>query len=221
MRKNIIKLLILSMLIFTVGCSSTKFYDRMDTNPQDIMRGESSNGIKAREYLEEVLKTPQGREIKAYKRNLFSVDKKQNIFFYHTYYVFYKDGKFEHTLVYTATPDGSEHNGIWMLDADADIQSYTLLKYADNPWDMNELLGPDGESINLINTTQNIINRLDKNFKFSAVAGFRDLAWYNHVWMFFLAPPPILGYTSSMIYSINRDNCISALAETVEWNKIK
>ena len=217
MKVKIIKLFILCMVLFNVGCSSTSFKNRMDTDPQDILRGESTNTIKVRQYLEEVLENPEGREIKAYKRNIFSVDTDQNMFYYHAYYVFLKDGKLEHTLVFTGTPKGSDHNGNWMLDANPDIQSYILYLYDDNPWKMKELLGPNGESPDLIKTTQNILKRLNENYTFSFAAGMRDLPWYHQIWITFAFFPPIIGYPILTISAWDSDNCISSVAETIEW----
>ena len=218
MKGYITKIFILCMVLFTVGCSSTKFNRRMDTDPHDILRGEKSNTMKARKYLEEVLKNPEGREIKAYKRNIFSADNEQNLFFYHTYYIFFKDGELEHTLVFTSTPRGSERDGNWMLDANADIQTYNLFIYDDNPWDMKELLGPENQSINLIKTTQNIIKRLDENYTFGNLAGMRDLAWYHQIWITIGFIPPIVGYPIVTALNWKSDNCISSVAETIEWN---
>ena len=141
------------------------------------------------------------------------------MFFYHTYYVFFKDGRLEHTLVFTGTPRGTGHDGNWMLDTNADIQSYVLYVYDDNPWEMKEIEGPEGQkSINLLKTTQNIVTRLDKNYTFSNFAGMRELAWYHHIWITFGFMPPIVGYPAVMLSTIGKDNCISSVAETIEWN---
>jgi hypothetical protein len=46
----------------------------------------------------------------------------------------------------------------------------------------------------------------------------RDLAWYHHIWITVAFIPPIIGYPAVMLSTIGADNCISSVAETIEWN---
>ncbi|QEN09769.1 hypothetical protein EXM22_17925 [Oceanispirochaeta crateris] len=201
--------------IFSSSCTSTKI---IDSNPINKPRGDSSNPIKVKTFLEDVLLYPEGREIKAYGRKAFSVGNRKTIFVYHNFYVFIKDGRLEHTLVYTATPKESELDGTWMLDASSDIESYELYLNSDNPWELQEYLGPKGQGVSLLETSHNILDRLSQGYKFAGTAGLRHMAWYHHFWMF-LVPPPIIAYTAAMIASMGRDNCISAVNETIVWEK--
>ncbi len=216
MKKLILHLFVLFFVLFSVSCASTKAIDDIDTNPENKARGDSSNPTKVKEYLEDVLLFPERREIEAYTRKAFSVDTEESIFLYHILYVFKKDRSLEHTLVFTATPKGSELDGTWMLDASSDIESYDLFLNSDNPWNLQEYEGPEGKGISLLKTTHNILDRLEKEYRFAGTAGLRSMAWYNHLWMI-LIPPPIIAYSGAMLASIGGDNCISAVNETIAW----
>jgi hypothetical protein len=96
----------------------------INTNPDNLMRGDPENTSRAIKYLNEVLENPEGREVRAYNRRAYSPETAKNLFLFHSFYVFLKDGKLEHTLVYTVTPKGSVRNGNWMLDALSDIDLY-------------------------------------------------------------------------------------------------
>ena len=137
----------------------------------------------------------------------------------HYYYVFFKDGEMEHTLVFTATPKGSVQNGTWMLDALTDLESYMAFVNSDNPWDVEECRGEHGETVlELIGTVENILERQKKGYTFFGASIVRDLAWYHQVWMF-LVPPPIITYTPLLITSINKDSCASSVLETMAWKR--
>jgi len=46
----------------------------------------------------------------------------------------------------------------------------------------------------------------------------RTLPWYHHIWIELAAFPPIIGYPIALISSINGDNCISGIEETIQWD---
>jgi hypothetical protein len=204
-----------------IGCASMKANRDLNELKENRTRGDPSNSGKVKEYLYVVLSSPNGHEVKAYERRAYSPETKKNIFIVHSFYAFYKDNEIEHTLVFTATPRGSETDGCWMLDAGTDIDSYNLFmdESSKNPWEVIEYQGPNGESaLNLIRTTQNILERLDKKYTFFGPANVRNLPWYHHVWMA-LVPPPILAWVSMLVFGIHTDNCTSAVIETMVWEE--
>jgi hypothetical protein len=200
-----------------VGCASIQANKDLNTTPENLIRGDPGNSIRVREYLQEVLDFPDGYEIKAYNRKAYSVNTQKTLFVFHSFYVFFKDGKMEHTLVFTATPKGSKQDGSWMFDAVTDVDSYNLYIISDNPWEVKEYQGPQGETnLNTLQTTQNILDRLDKGYTFFGASHARDLAWYHQLWMF-LVPPPIIAYTPLLLLSIHNDSCASSVIETMAW----
>ena len=213
-----VSLTCLTLVWGLTGCASINQANRdLNTNPDNLKRGDPLNTSNVHEYLHGVLDSPEGYEIRAYSRKPFSVESRKGLFMIHYFYVYYKDGNMEHTLVFTGTPKGSEHKGCWMLDAQSDIDSFNAYLLPDNLWEVEECHGSKGKTkLHLINTTQNIHDRLDKNFKFFGGSIVRDLAWYHQIWMF-LAPPPVLLYGPLLLTSIHKDNCASAVLETMAW----
>jgi hypothetical protein len=214
-----IKLFLLPMpLSLFIGCASVQANkDLNSTMPENIMRGDPSNSIRVKEYLQNVLIYPEGYEIKAYNRKAYSVNAKKTLFVFHSFYVFFKDGEMEHTLVFTATPRGSEQNGSWMFDASTDVDSYNLYISSDNPWEVEEYQGPYGETnLDTLQTTKNILDRLDKGYTFFGASHTRDLPWYHQLWMF-LVPPPVITYAPLLLVSIHSDSCNSSVLETMIW----
>jgi hypothetical protein len=209
---------LLMLVIGLTGCASMKAIDDLNTLPENLLRGDPSNTANAREYVSKVLIEPKGYEVKAYNRRAFNADNpKGKIFDYHSFYVFLKDGKFEHTLVFTDTPKGSEFKGCWMLDAKSDIDSYNLFVSSNNLWDVEEYAGPNGETtLNAAWTAQKIVDRIDAKYKFFGPAIVRLLPWYHQVWLF-LVPPPIITYGPLLIVSVHKDNCSTAILETMVW----
>ena len=204
--------------VFLTGCTSMKAVNDINENPDNIARGNPDNPSIVKEYLETALAFPEGREVKAFNRRAYSPDNKKTLFTYHSFYVFLKDNELEHTLVYTATPKGSERNGNWMLDAQSDVDCYDLYLHADNPWEVVEYKNPKSDlGLNYLQTTQSILTRLEKDYSFFGPASVRNLPWYHLLWMS-LAPPPILTLGSVLIVSIHKDNCNSALLETMVWD---
>jgi len=209
---------VMFFLLFT-GCSSMKALKDVNENPINIVRGNPENPELVKEYLENVLASPEGREVKAFNRKPYSPDNKKTLFMHHSFYVFFKDGKFEHTLVFTATPKGSEQKGNWMLDAESDVNSYKMSLTGANPWELEEYKNPKGKSnLNLQETAKSILKRLEKEYTFFGPASVRDLPWYHFLWLT-VTPPPVLTLGSILLFSIHHDNCNSAVLETMVWNK--
>ncbi|GHT77581.1 hypothetical protein FACS1894130_02350 [Spirochaetia bacterium] len=218
--KNSCIAIIVLLLLFT-GCASTQAYKDLNELEENAARGDPDNPIIVKEYLQSVLSSPDGRQVKAYERRAYSTETKKNIFVVHSYYVFFKNAEMEHTLVFTATPKNSELNGSWMLDAKTDIDSYNLFldPHSGNPWEVLEYRGPNGElNLNFLQTTQSILNRLDKGYTFFGPANVRNLSWYHHVWMA-LVPPPILVWAPMLIFGVHTDSCTSAVVETLVWEQ--
>ncbi|MDR2748267.1 MAG: hypothetical protein LBB77_12590, partial [Treponema sp.] len=151
-------------------------------------------------------------------RKAYSVDTKKTMFLYHSFYVFFNNGEKEHTLVFTATPKGSEQNGNWMLDAATDVESYDLyVSLEDNPWEVKEYQGSRGETVlDTEQTAKNILERLDKEYQFFGASHVKNLPWYHQLWMF-LVPPPVITYTPLLLASVHTDSCNSSVLETMAW----
>lgn len=200
------------------GCASVQADRDLNTKPENAARGDPTNTVRVKEYLQNVLSAPENFKIKAYHRKAYSPDTKKTFFVFHCFYVIFKNEKMEHTLVFTATPKGSLQNGTWMFDAVSDIESYnSFIESPHNPWDVVEYQGRHGETnLDVIKTTQKILTRLDKGYRFFGGSVVRDMAWYHQIWLF-LVPPPILTYAPLLIMSIKADSCASAVLETMVW----
>ncbi|MDR2402679.1 MAG: hypothetical protein LBD78_01470 [Spirochaetaceae bacterium] len=218
--KRVIKLFpVIASLWLFAGCASIQANKDLNTTPENIMRGDPSNSIRVKEYLQNALASPDGYEVKAYNRKAYSVNTKKTRLIFHSFYVFFKDGKMEHTLVFTATPKGSKQDGNWMFDAATDVDSYNLYVSSDNPWEVEEYQGPHNETIlDASQTMQNILERLNKGYTFFGASHVRDLPWYHQLWMF-LVPPPIVTYAPLLFMSIHRDSCSSSVLETMAWKQ--
>ncbi|MDR1950184.1 MAG: hypothetical protein LBQ38_12395 [Spirochaetaceae bacterium] len=227
--KQLSFILMTTLFASFIGCASMNAYKNLNETAENTARGDANNPIKAKEYLQSVLSSPAGRQVKAYHRRAYSSDNKKTLFAVHSFYVFSKDGETEHTLVYTATPKGSELNGCWMLDAYTDVESYGLfLESQENPWEVEEYQNParrgvadrsvNQSDLNLLQTTQNILDRLDKGYTFFGPAHIRNLPWYHLVWLA-LTPPPILALTPILLMR-HTDNCNSAVLETMVWERM-
>jgi hypothetical protein len=218
--REIIKALAVVMPLWILaGCASIQANKDLNTRSENIMRGDPSNSTRVKEYLQDVLVSPERYEIKAYNRKAYSVNTKKNLFLFHSFYVFFKDGEMEHTLVFTATPKGSEQDGSWMFDAATDVDSYNLYLSSDNSWEVEEYQGPRGETIlDTPQTAQNILDRLNKGYTFFGASHVRDLPWYHQLWMF-LVPPPLISYTPLLFVSIHNDSCSSSVLETMAWQQ--
>ena len=201
-----------------IGCASIQATRDLNEKPENTARGDPGNSIRVKRYLQNILASPQDYGIKAYQRKAYSPDNRKTLFVFHCFYVIFKNGNMEHTLVFTATPKGSEQNGTWMFDAESDVESYnSFLEFQDNPWDVVEYQGPHGETtLDIVRTTEKILEKLEKGRRFFGGCVVRDLAWYHQVWMF-LAPPPILAYVPLLIMTIDADSCASAVLETMVW----
>jgi hypothetical protein len=200
-----------------IGCASIQANKKLNESPEDAARGNPLNNALVKEYLRDVLLSPEGREVKAYSRKAFSPANKKRAFIFHLFYVYFNNNKIEHTLVFTATPKGSEYDGCWMLDAPTDLASYNLfIDSSENPWEVEEYQGPKGQTaLDLIQTTNKILERQNKGYTFFGPASVRNLPWYHLVWMS-LVPPP-LSPEIIMLLSIRSDNCTSAILETMVW----
>jgi hypothetical protein len=200
-----------------IGCASIQANKDLNTTPDNLLRGDPDNTIRVRGYLQNVLAAPEGYELKAYNRKAYSVNSKKSLFVFHSFYVFFKEGEMEHTLVYTATPKGSERDGSWMFDALTDVDSYNLYVSSDNPWEVEAYQGPHGETnLDTLQTAQNIFDRLDKGYTFFGASHLRDLPWYHQIWLF-LVPPPVITYAPLLFVSIHNDSCNSSVLETMAW----
>lgn len=217
MAKKFLPVAIVLFMGTLINCASMGANKKLNRAPEDVARGDPINNTLVKEYLETVLLSPEAREVKVYSRRAFSPANKKNMFLFHMFYVYFRGGEMEHTLVFTKTPKGSEYNGSWMLDAPTDVESYKLFsESAENPWEVEEYQGRKGETIlDLIQTTNKILERQKKGYTFSGPASIRDLPWYHLLWTS-LVPPPF-SPEIIMLLTIRRDNCTSAVLETMVW----
>jgi hypothetical protein len=203
-----------------ISCSSMQASiqanQRLNKAPEDVVRGDPINNVLVKEYLQNVLLSSEGREVKVYTRRAFSPNNKKNSIVFHMFYAYFKDGIMEHTLVFTATPEESEFDGSWMLDSYTDVESYILYTESSNPWEVEEYRGPKGEAVlDLIGTTNKILERLEKGYTFFGPASIRNIPWYHIVWLT-IVPPPFSPQVL-MLLSMHKDNCTSAVLETIVW----
>ncbi len=209
--------LLVAILTVLAGCSSLEALRDINENPDHVLRGNPDNTEHVREYLQKILQDPEDREVRAYHRRAYSPDNKKSIFLFHSFYVFFHEGEFEHTLVFTATPKGSEVDGNWMLDADSDLDSFRLFLEGANPWEVEEYVDKNGNpTLHFKNTVTSIIERIDAGFSFFGPASVRNLPWYHMLWVS-LAPPPIISLVTVLLMSAKSDNCSSAVLETMQW----
>jgi hypothetical protein len=200
---------------FLIGCASMQANKKLNESPEDVARGDPVNNILVKEYLQNVLIAPEGRELRVYTRRAFSSDNKKNFFMFHMFYAYFKDNQMEHTLVFTDTPKGSELNGCWMLDAPTDLESYNLfLNTPENPWEVEEYQDSKGRrDLDMELTTKSILKRMDKGYTFFGPASIRNLPWYHLLWITLI--PPLFSPEMLMLFSIHKDNCTSAILETI------
>jgi len=218
MKKILLGLMIMSFNIF-IGCASIQANEDLNKQPEDVARGDPLNNQIVREYLHNVLLFPKGREVKVYTRRPFSPKNKKNFLMYHMFYVYLKNGRVEHTLVFTATPQGAEYNGCWMLDAPTDVDSINLyLASSENIWEVEEYTGPKGETVlDMVKTTNKILERLESGYTFFGPSSIRNIPWYHILWLT-LVPPPFTPQVL-MLISLHKDNCTSAVFETIVWEE--
>jgi hypothetical protein len=217
--KKYFSVLVLTLLSLFIGCASIQANKDLNMTPDNLLRGDPSNPIRVKEYLQGVLAAPEGCEVKAYNRKAYSVNTRKNLFIVHSFYVFFRNGKMEHTLVFTATPKGSAQDGCWMLDAVTDVDSYNVFLFSDNSWGVEEYQGPNGETtLDVLKTVQAVLDRLNKGYTFFGPASVRDLPWYHQLWLF-LVPPPVITYAPLLLVSIHTDNCTSSVLETMVWEE--
>lgn len=209
-------LIILFFALF-MSCASIEANKKLNESAEDAARGDPANNMLVKGYLQGVLLSPEDYEVKVYSRRAFSPKNRKNIFMFHMFYVYLKHGKMDHALVFTATPAGSEYDGCWMLDAPTDIESYNLfLTSPENPWEVEEYLGPKGETtLDLIQTTNKILERQKTGYTFSGPASVRNIPWYHLLWMSVIPPP--LSPEIIMLFTRRADNCTSAVLETMVW----
>jgi hypothetical protein len=213
MKKILILLLLAASL---VSCASVEAHRKLNSDdPDEIARGNPQNTANARAYLVSILAEPEGREVKAYERRAYAATNPKSLFVRHGFYVFFNEGKAEHTLVFTGTPSGSEYGGAWMLDARTDLDSYADFAAGGNSWELTEYRSRKGRGLDLQATVEKIIARIDERRNFFGGAHVRDLPWYHHLWMALAVPPPILAYAPFMFMSIGKDSCLSAVLETM------
>ena len=51
------------------GCASMKAIEELNTTPDNRLRGDPRNAVRVEEYLNSILASPAGYEVKAYNRN--------------------------------------------------------------------------------------------------------------------------------------------------------
>lgn len=213
------KMLLLLFILSNSACVSMNALKDINTNPENASRGDPLNTGRAKIFLEEVLVTPDLYEVKAFHRRAYSPENKKTMFRYHSFYVFLKENKLEHTLVFSASPKNSKIKGSWILDAQTDIDSYYLYLESDNPWELEEYVSKKHQvKLDLIGTTKSVLKRIDKEYSFSGVASVRNYPFYHMLWIS-LAPPPILSVVFALIFTRKSDNCNSAILETLVWEE--
>jgi len=122
-----------------------------------------------REFLENVLASPEEYVITAYVRCLTKNQRKRTKLMTHSYYVISNPSRGEYrTLSFFGTDFSFYSEGAWAMDTDLDMSSYLSYIGGKNRWDVREIMTPNG--IDTEKTVKNIIEIMDSGVKYY----FRD-----------------------------------------------
>lgn len=209
-----------ALLLALSSCKTvTVAYDDLNSgNEESIQLTRETNTLEVLEYLEKVLQDVNSYELKAYNRNPFTADNNKNVFVYHCFYAFFRDGEFQHTLGFSQTPAGSVNYSCWILDKISDLESMELYLQGDNVWNVEEYTRK-GRVLDIEKSIAKMQKKINKETKFWGAAGVRDFPWYLQIAVWTL-PIPVIPAATVFIGSIGKDNCVSAVVETMVWKKI-
>jgi hypothetical protein len=150
------------------SCSSIRgrlYLSIIDAKGREQILSDERN---VREFLENVLVSPEEYVITAYVRCLTKNQRKRTKLMTHSYYVVSDPSREYRTLSFFGTDFSFYSEGAWAMDTDLDMSSYLSYIGGNNRWDVREIETANG--IDTEKTIQNIIEKMDSNVRYY----FRD-----------------------------------------------
>jgi hypothetical protein len=190
--KNFKKIHLLFLaLFFVIGTSCTTFRIGIQLLLRDFDGNELiTNEPQVKNILETMLLTLEDYTMAGYTRKVFSPELKKTSSLYHSFYTITGSEMSFITLSFSGTKKRMKSEGVWVINSDSDIKSYTDFKYGTNEWEVEEISVSNG--INTEMTVKNIIYRIENNTNY----------YFND-------------HKNSMD---GRENCITALQNTLVEN---
>ena len=153
-------IILISITMFS-SCSSiqTSLYVLiLDTKNGDQILANEPN---VREFLENILDSPDEYVTTAYERCITKDQKKRTKLMTHSYYVFSNPSRNEyHTISFFGTQFTFYSRGAWAMDTDLDMASYRNYIAGKKRWDVVEIEA--GSGIDTEETIKNIIKKMDE-----------------------------------------------------------
>ena len=115
-------------------------------------------------YLKDVIQNHGDYKMRAFDRTAISYKVQKTPETTHSFYVIYKpDGTFN-TLSYSATGKFATSKGVWVMDTETDISSYTEYSQGNNRWEVEEIKTNRG--INTLPTISNVLAKTQSNNRY-------------------------------------------------------
>jgi len=188
--KSILAVLILPVFILQFNsCSSVQ--NAIFTSSIDPLEGpallEKEPSVRA--FLENIVHAHQDYSITAFERTGLRSQFRRTRLLTHSFFVIANNNSMEDfTLSFYGSNIALSSEGVWVLNAYADMSSYIMYRNDDNRWDVTEIF--QEKTIDTRQTLKNVIARIDK-----------DITWW---WRAHIS--------RSRPY---RDNCNTALQRTI------
>ena len=157
-------ILLTSITVFS-SCSSIQ--DRLYLSLIDVKSGDQilANECNVREFLQNILDSPEEYVITAYERCLTKDQRKRTKLMTHSYYVITNPSRNEyHTLSYSGTKFAIYSQGAWAMDTDLDTASYRNYLAGSRRWDVVEIIIVS--NIDTEKTVRNIIKKMDEGIHY-------------------------------------------------------
>jgi hypothetical protein len=146
---------------------------------------------KIRPFLTDILDSYDEYTIKVYTRTPIKSQSKRTKLMTHCYYVIIYNEEEYYTLSFYGSDMTFTSRGVWVLNSDSDFASYIMFINGKNIWDTAEVF--QGRVIDVKGTALNILKKLDL-----------QMIYY---------------YRDHMKDKPNRDNCNTALYETIVFSR--
>jgi len=182
-------LLLFSLLFFSCSSFQAGLYLVFIDRYNGQEIKDNEPNVKA--FLEGVFSAPENYSIEVYKRTGISSQLKRTKLLEHSFYVITDTNGVYHTISFYGTAIAFTSPGTWAMDADSDLNSYNLYLQNKNKWDVTKVITED--SINTEETVKNILKKLDMHVTFY--------------------------YRDHIKKKLNKNNCNTALRETIVFNK--
>jgi hypothetical protein len=190
------KFMVMEMILLTIllcnACSSmgAGFYNVfIDHTSGEIILNNQPN-VKI--LLENIIDSDEKYSIRAFMRTALRFQHKRTKLLAHSFYLLVGNSGEYHTLSYYGTKFAPYSEGAWVVDADADMESYKMYQDGNNEWDVIEIFSE--KTIDTRKTLENIIDRMSNGITYYYMDHIRDKA--------------------------NVDNCNTALYETVTFTEL-